>query len=332
VNWGHHASEAEFALRAVRAAAGLCRRVRQDAQWPSLSKADASPVTEADFASQALIAGGLAETFPGDPLVAEEDSRMLESDPGMMRQVVARVRQACPDAGTRRVMTWLGHGDGRVGERFWTLDPIDGTKGFVRGDQYVVALALLEAGRVAVAALAAPLLGADLRPHANASGCAVVAVRGQGAWAMPFDGGVERRLKVSDCRVVSTARLLRSVEDTHADPKRLTLIIRQLGLTQPVIPLDSQAKYLIIAGGQAELLIRLVPSLKPDYKEKLWDVAAGVLVIEEAGGRVTDLRGEPLDLTAGRELTRNHGSVISNGHLHEAALSAVAAVLTETLP
>jgi 3'(2'), 5'-bisphosphate nucleotidase len=93
--------------------------------------------------------------------------------------------------------------------------------------------------------------------------------------------------------------------------------------------LDSQAKYLVIAGGHAELLIRLPPKHQPSYKEKLWDVAAGQLVVEQAGGRVTDLAGQPLDLTAGRELSRNHGSLISNGRLHDAALAAARAVLAE---
>jgi 3'(2'), 5'-bisphosphate nucleotidase len=332
VVWEHHAVEAEFALRAVRAAGRLCQAVRQDAQRPSLSKADASPVTEADFASQALIAGWLAETFPEDPLIAEEDSRMLESDPGLTERVLVRVKQERPEADVRRVMTWLAHGGGRVSERFWTLDPIDGTKGFVRGDQYVVALALLEAGRVAVAALAAPMLGVDLRPQPNASGCVVLAVRGSGSWVMPLEGSGERRLKVSDCCMPSEARILRSLEDSHTDPRRLGQIAQRLGSSRPPVAVDSQAKYLIIAGGQAELLIRLLPSARPDYKEKLWDVAAGALVVEEAGGRVTDLRGEALDLTAGRELTRNQGGLVSNGHLHEAALSAVTAVLTETSP
>jgi 3'(2'), 5'-bisphosphate nucleotidase len=219
-----------------------------------------------------------------------------------------------------------------VSERFWALDPIDGTKGFLRGDQYVVTLALLEAGRVVVAAVAAPMLGVDLQPRPDASGCVVVAVRGQGAWAMPLDGSGERRLRVSDCHMPSEARVLRSVEDIHTDPPRLARIAERLGLTRPPIAFDSQAKYLIIAGGEAELLIRLLPSAKPDYKEKLWDVAAGVLLIEEAGGRVTDLHGQPLDLMAGRELTHNYGSLISNGHLHDAVLSAASAVLIEASP
>ena len=201
----------------------------------------------------------------------------------------------------------------------------------MRGDQYVVALALIEEGRVVVAGLAAPRLGIDLRPRPNPDGCIVVAVRGQGAWAAPLDGGEERQLHVSECREASQARLLRSVEDQHTDPVRLARIAERLRLTRSPVPIDSQAKYLMIAGGEAELLVRLLPSATPSYKEKLWDVAAGLLVVEEAGGCVTDLEGRPLDLTAGRELARNRGSLISNGHLHDRVLSAVSAVLNEAL-
>jgi 3'(2'), 5'-bisphosphate nucleotidase len=327
--WEHHAREAEFALQAVRAAAGLCREVLREAGNASLRKADTSPVTVADFASQALIARGLAEAFPDDPLIAEEDSRTLDSAPATLEKVVERLRPLRPEVDISRVRAWIDHGSGRAGDRFWALDPIDGTKGFLRGDQYVVALALIEAGKVVVAALAAPSLGIDLRPLAAEGGCVVIAVRGAGSWVVPLAGGSERRLAVSGCDKPSDAQLLRSVEDDHTDPEQLARISRRLGMGSHPIRLDSQAKYLVIAGGQAELLIRLPPKRQPSYKEKLWDVAAGLLAIDEAGGRVTDLEGQPLDLTAGRELSRNHGSLISNGRLHDAALAAVQSVLAE---
>jgi 3'(2'), 5'-bisphosphate nucleotidase len=173
--WNHHSREAEFALQAVRAAAGVCQAVRHDAGGASLRKADTSPVTVADFASQALIAGRLAEAFPGDPLVAEEDSRTLESDPATLPQVVERLRTLRPEVDAGRVRAWIDRGGGQVGDRFWTLDPIDGTKGFLRGDQYVVALALIEGGTVVVAALAAPSWGSTAA--AAIDRCIVIAVR-----------------------------------------------------------------------------------------------------------------------------------------------------------
>jgi len=323
VNWTHHAAEAEFALRAVTAAAEICRAVQQEARLAPQRKPDASPVTEADYASQALIGGWLAEAFPHDPLVAEEESQTLAAEAGLAGRVLARLKPLRPEADADSLRRWLDHGARPPGDRFWTLDPIDGTKGFLRGEQYVVALALIEAGQVMVAAVAAPRLAPDLRPAASETGSAVVAVRGQGAWVWPLTGGAERRLAVSPGSDPVQARLVSSVEEAHTNAAQLTRICQRLGVGPAPTRLDSQAKYLVIAGGQADLLIRLLPQRLPSYKEKVWDVAAGMLVVEEAGGRVTDLDGGRLDLTTGRELTRNRGSLISNGWLHDSALAAI---------
>jgi len=325
VNWTHHAAEAEFALRAVAAAAGICRAAQQDARRSAQRKPDASPVTEADFVSQALIGGWLAEAFPHDPLVAEEDSLTLGADTGLAERVLARLKPLQPEADTDSVRRWLDHGARPPGDRFWTLDPIDGTKGFLRGDQYVVALALIEGGRVMVAAVAAPALAPDLKPAASETGSAVIAVRGQGTWVRPLAGGEARRLAVSNRSDPVQSRLVASVEEAHTNPAQLARICRRLGVGTAPMRLDSQAKYLIIAGGQADLLIRLLPQRLPSYKEKVWDVAAGMLVVEEAGGRVTDLDGRPLDLAAGRELEHNRGSLVSNAWLHDSTLAAIQA-------
>ena len=325
MNWIHHAAEAEFALRAVTAAAEVCRGVQREARYAPQRKPDASPVTEADYASQALIGGWLGEAFPHDPLVAEEDSLTLAGEAGLAERVLARLKPLRPEADADSLRRWLDHGARRSGDRFWTLDPIDGTKGFLRGDQYVVALALIEDGRVVVAAVAAPALAPDLRPAASETGSAVVAVRGQGAWVTPLAGGTQRPLTVSTCRDPAPARLVASVEEAHTNTAQLARICRRLGVGPAPTHLDSQAKYLVIAAGQADLLIRLPPQRQPSYKEKVWDVAPGLLVVEEAGGRVTDLDGRPLDLTAGRELVRNRGSLISNGWLHDSALAAIQA-------
>jgi 3'(2'), 5'-bisphosphate nucleotidase len=87
--------------------------------------------------------------------------------------------------------------------------------------------------------------------------------------------------------------------------------------------MDSQAKYAVLAAGAGDLLFRLLSPKQPDYREKIWDQAAGSLVVEAAGGRISDLDGQPLDFTAGRTLARNRGVLASNGYLHEAALQAL---------
>ena len=90
--------------------------------------------------------------------------------------------------------------------------------------------------------------------------------------------------------------------------------------------MDSQAKYMLLAAGEGELYLRFLSSRQPDYREKIWDQAAGSLIVEEAGGQVCDLHGRPLDFSAGRTLLHNRGVLASNGYLHQQALQALRAI------
>jgi 3'(2'), 5'-bisphosphate nucleotidase len=94
-----------------------------------------------------------------------------------------------------------------------------------------------------------------------------------------------------------------------------------LGIAAPPVRLDSQAKYAVVARGDAELYLRL-PTRK-DYREKIWDHAAGALVVQEAGGTVTDVRGKPLDFTRGPELAGNRGVVVTHGLEHARIIAAL---------
>lgn len=105
--------------------------------------------------------------------------------------------------------------------------------------------------------------------------------------------------------------MLRSFEGEHIDLSTFNEIIRTLQVEVAPTLMDSQAKHAVIAAGQADLLIRL-PATQ-EFRDKIWDQAAGTLIIEEAGGRVTDLRGASLQFGAGRLLTRNAGVIASNG-------------------
>ena len=81
----------------------------------------------------------------------------------------------------------------------------------------------------------------------------------------------------------------------------------------------------MIARGDASIYLRL-PTRK-DYQEKIWDHAAGSIIVEEAGGKVTDTQGQDLDFSQGRTLSKNTGVVGSNGELHDLVISAVIEVL-----
>jgi 3'(2'), 5'-bisphosphate nucleotidase len=329
-----YSDEAAFALLAVRRAAELCRTIQGEMVTPAISKSDHSPVTVADYASQAVIAKLLLEHYPEDVLVAEEDSRALRDPtrPNTLEAVTGYVRRVFEDASSDQVCRWIDYGAGGPAGRFWTCDPIDGTKGFLRGDQYVSALALVVDGEVVVAALGCPNLSAGLKANIGGSGSAVIAVRGEGAWSMPLQDGSPARLHVSSTTTPQEARVLRSFESGHTDSAKIEALLERLGITADPVLMDSQAKYALLAAGSGELLFRLLSPARPDYREKIWDQAAGSLIVEEAGGRVTDLRGKALDFTRGRQLAANFGVLASNKRLHRAALDAIHAVGADQRP
>ncbi len=329
-----YSTEASFAIEAVRLASHLCRRVQREALGSGMQKDDRSPVTVADFASQAVVARQLSRDFPDDKLVAEEGSDALRrpGGEGMLRSVVQYVAGYERGATEASVCDWIDRGTAEPSGRFWVLDPIDGTKGFLRGDQYVVALALVEEGQVALGALGCPNLDRNVQPAVGGEGCVVLAVRGRGAWATPMEAEAFKPLKVSDCSDPAQARMLRSLESAHTNVEQIAQLERALGTQHPPVKMDSQAKLAVLAAGGGELLFRMLSPHQPDYREKIWDQAAGSIVIEEAGGRVSDLFGRPLDFTQGRQLSRNIGVLASNGLLHEAALEAVRAIGVQEQP
>jgi 3'-phosphoadenosine 5'-phosphosulfate (PAPS) 3'-phosphatase len=127
--------ERAVAIAAVTLAAQLCETVRREMVPEAMEKSDKSPVTVADYGSQAIICQALAAAFPNDPVVGEEDATDLKQ-PEMgdrLQQITGFVQPHVPAATPDLITQWIDHGNGSVGRRFWTLDPIDGTKGFLRG-------------------------------------------------------------------------------------------------------------------------------------------------------------------------------------------------------
>ena len=96
-----------------------------------------------------------------------------------------------------------------------------------------------------------------------------------------------------------------------------------LGITTSPVAMDSQAKYAVLAAGEGDVLLRLISPSRPDYREMIWDQAAGSIVVTEAGGRITDLDNRPLDFTHGRTLAKNRGILATNGPLHDAILAGL---------
>ena len=327
----NYESEISVAILSVEKACGLCKSVQSSlVSEETMEKKDRSPVTVADFGAQAIVIHELKKAFPDDPIVAEEDARELTISGGdpIKGSVVKQLELYLPGLSEEEIITTINQGghEGGDQERFWTLDPIDGTKGFLRKEQYAVALALIEKGEVVLGVLGCPNLSTDSYNSDQDRGTVLYAVKGQGSFMKAIDQSDVTRISVSGIKSASEANFCESVESGHSSHDHSARIAEILNVDSEPVRIDSQCKYGVLARGEASIYLRL-PTSK-DYEEKIWDHAAGYIVVKEAGGEVTDCRGNSLDFSLGRTLKNNTGIVGTNSRIHKEVISAVKEVIS----
>lgn len=320
--------ELAVGLVAVRQAGHLCRRVQNDLiNAGRVEKSDHSPVTIADYASQTVITARLLEAFGADNLIAEEDAGLLRKNKVLSCRVLNLIADILPEISRDEMWDLLDAGQmpHRPGSRFWTIDPIDGTKGFLRGDQYAVALALIESGEVVMGILGCPNFQPGGRWEDPDEGSLLAAVKDGGTRLISLDTGQSETVRVNPIADIKTARLCESVETAHAAHEVHGKILNAIGITAPRLRIDSQTKYGAVATGEAAIYLRKPRTV--DYREKIWDHAAGSIVVTEAGGAVTDFQGVPLDFSQGRTLKHGSGILATNGQIHDQVLQGIQQVL-----
>ena len=201
-------------------------------------KQDESPITEADLASHSVIVEGLAR-IASFPVLSEESAQ-------------------------------IPYEERRSWERYWLVDPLDGTKEFIkRTDEFTVNIALIENGY--------PILGVVFAPAIDRM---YFAARGCGAHRV--SGGENSRISVSST-VQERIRVVAS--RSHRGPE-LDAYLEKLG-NHECVSMGSSLKFCLVAEGSADLYPRLGPTME-------WDTAAAQAVVEEAGGKVEDLEGSRL--------------------------------------
>lgn len=307
---GEHGIDLLFMLRAVRRAMRATRLVQASPALDALAKDDRSPVTVADWASQAVVAIELGPLLAATPLVGEEEAAALhrpESAP-LLAAVVDAVSRALERPVKRQeCLAAIDAGRAKTNATaFFTLDPVDGTKGFLRRQQYAISLALVERGAPTYGVVGCPNLPASggVFDHADPVGCLAFAIKDGGAW-LERDHGEPRQIHLHDWKPGLPIRACESVEAAHSKQDLAAELLASLGAAGTPARLDSQCKYVVVARGGADVYLRL--PVKADYREKIWDHAAGALVAAEAGAKVVDVDGFPLDFGRGRELTANRG-------------------------
>jgi 3'(2'), 5'-bisphosphate nucleotidase len=213
------------------------------------TKADASPLTAADLAAQQVIVAGLDQLEPRLPILSEE----------------------------ARALPWE---ERRHWSRYWLVDPLDGTREFVkRNDEFTVNIALIEQGRSVLGVVLAPVTG-DL----------YVAELGQGAWLQRQAVGEWQRLHTRPLAQPATVAGSRS----HGGSQR-SVLEQLVGADYQMLALGSSLKFCLIARGEADIYLR--QGLTSE-----WDTAAAQCVLDEAGGAVLDLQGQPFRYNRGESL------------------------------
>jgi histidinol-phosphatase len=228
------------------------------------TKPDLTPVTEADRNVEQVMRRRLASARPGDSVMGEEYGADQPSENG----------------------------------RRWIVDPIDGTKSYVRGvPVWATLLALEDQGSLTVGVVSAPALGRRWW-----------ASRGAGAFVRDgLDGGGPRPLRVSGVRELEDAQLCFAGFEEWRDVGRLEALLALGERCWRTRGYGDFWQYMLVAEGVLEIGI--------DPEASLWDLAAPMLVVHEAGGRFTDLGGRP---------TADGGDgIATNGLVHEAALAFV---------
>ncbi|KAH9946724.1 3(2),5-bisphosphate nucleotidase HAL2 [Amylocystis lapponica] len=345
------AAEKQVSIAAVRRACILTSSVfNKLVKHETQTKDDKSPVTVADYSAQAVVNTILGRTFPDDPIVGEEDASDLRQDSALVLRT--RIVELANEALTAALQLgekseWglgptqhctadtlleaidRGNYNGGPTGRMWTLDPIDGTKGFLRGEQYAVCLALIVDAHVQLGVMGCPNLPVDAAHPDGARGCLFVAVRGQGAYQLPLVDPLSATPKPLAIPQFTTDTLnfLESVEKAHAKLSFNARVAQLLGISRPPTRMDSQAKYCSLARGDGGAYLRMPTGV--GYKEKIWDHAPGSILIEEAGGIVSDSRGQPLNFGLGRTLGENFGVIAAGKNVHSKVLEAVQRVKEE---
>ncbi|KAH7913446.1 hypothetical protein BJ138DRAFT_1134047 [Hygrophoropsis aurantiaca] len=332
--------EKQVAIFAVRRACLLTSSVfNKLVKNETLTKEDKSPVTVGDYAAQAVVNTILKRAFPHDPIVGEEDADDLKRDPILTKRVVELANEALqsdlvlgemPEWGigpgqeksTEDLLSAIDQGNHLGGHngRFWTLDPIDGTKGFLRGGQYAVCLALIVDANVKLGVIGCPNLPCNPSDPDGEKGCIFVAVHGQGAQQMSLSGANPTPVVIPEIPSGSL-NFLESVEAAHSDHSFNERVSNILSISRTPTRMDSQAKYCCLARGDGGVYLRM--PTKAGYKEKIWDHAPGTVLIEEAGGTVTDSRGLPLNFGLGKTLGENYGVIAARRDIHGKVLDAV---------
>ena len=316
--------EFEVMFKAATDASFVCKTLRQRlGDLNVMTKSDDSPVTRkfnvnfnsplltllvADISAQIIINHRLESAFENVVVIGEEDSTEIsESLFIKIKELLSEFEISKElDLSSKEAIGKIlrsNEVDDSV-KRYWTVDPIDGTKGFIRGDQYSVCIALIdrETELPLISALGCPNLTVDGEEE---KGMLMISVASVGNFVCKLGQGIEELKKLQKFALqtdLSKAIFTGAVVSSHTNPLEIDAIKSNFCNEMPVVRMDSQCKYGLLALDRAHVYYRRHASKDPtvrrdwqcDYIEAIWDNAPGYLFVKEAGGLVTDFEGNDL--------------------------------------
>ncbi|XP_070051732.1 putative 3'(2'),5'-bisphosphate nucleotidase, mitochondrial isoform X2 [Nicotiana tomentosiformis] len=362
--------ELEAAVDVVERACRLCIDVKSSLFSNDdriLEKNDQTPVTIADFGVQALVSLEMNRLFPSIPLVAEEDSSFLRSTNlvGSVVDVVVNKATLRDEVTEDSVLKAIDRGGkdactfGPKQATYWVLDPIDGTRGFVKGVEalYVVALALVVERQIVLGVMGCPNWDEDYfvnratgvqetGSNFSRSGMIMVSHLGCGTWKQRLSDMLTIKLPqswtrcyVDGCQVLKEARFC-TPESQKWESLPLSSSFNAKTNSEKIEKGDillvpaccgSLCKYMMVASGRASVFILRATTrtvMKKIYGyAPAWDHAVGIICVHEAGGMVTDWEGSSIDFAADqiarRTIFPSGGFLVTNCSLHNEILGLI---------
>jgi len=331
--------ERQIAELAVQRATILTRKVLSLVNKGELAKTDDTPVSLADFGAQALIVAAIHGAFPEDSILGEETADALRENTALLDQVWQLISDTTLDDNESEKllgrpqhkeealkMIDLGGNTTESGKgRVWTIDPVDGTKTFLDGTQYAVVASLIVDGIDQLGVIALPKLDlgsgrcSEDDVATNGPGYILSGIRGHGVQLRQMGtGALCPAIPVRSLKPKTNMKGLVYAENVAKAktnfPERQKFATK-LGAPWPAVNLySSHVTYAALALGMVDYQIRAPhPTQSPSC---VWDHAGAILILEEVGGKVTDLRGNPIDLSVGRRLKNNYGNVAAAESIH----------------
>lgn len=284
--------ELKIAIDTVKTAVKITEYF-SDFGFKSFQKKDNSPVTLADYASQFFITDKIVQNFPEDQIIAEETNEI-----NLAPNELSIIKSCFDDLNIDVELDFKQKN--LKAERQWTVDPIDGTKGFQKRLSYAVGIGLMDKSQPQICVIGVP----NFKKEVTAI---FIAEKERGS-KVSYNGKEFLPIRVSRQNNLSESLMCHSL---HYDEPWVMKFAIKANISR-FIQMDSMAKFCLVANGSADLYI------KPLSKERSfsWDFLPGTLLVSEAGGTVSDLLGNPLKFLNEKTLASTPGLIASNSFIH----------------